>query len=103
MGAAFVCKAFEDAATQPEDGEPAKQIWFADVDKFALCAFNQLAYNQKISGCLTASFFLELSKYYTLYCSIRRINLHSLCRKFALLLFAEEVNANFSDKLIPFN
>ena len=45
MRAAFVHKAIEDTAAQPDDGKPAKQIRFVDVDKFALRAFNRLAHD----------------------------------------------------------
>ena len=40
MGAIFVRKAFEDATTQLDNENPAKQIRFVDINKFALYAFN---------------------------------------------------------------
>ena len=63
---AFVCKAFEDTAGQPNNENLAKQIWFVDVDKFALCIFIWLVYDREISSPLATSFFLRLPKYYTL-------------------------------------
>lgn len=45
MRAAFVCKTFENAVARPGNEKPAKEIWFIDVDKFAVCAFNELAYD----------------------------------------------------------
>lgn len=65
MGATFVHKVFEDAITQPGDENPVKQIWFVDVDKFALYIFNQLIYDWEISGFFVASSLLGLPKYYT--------------------------------------
>lgn len=79
MRAAFVRKAFEDAAAWSDDGELAKQIRFVDIDKFAFCIFNQLAYDWEIGGLLVASSFLELLKYLTPQHFIRRINPYSLC------------------------
>lgn len=78
MGATFVRKVFEDAAARPNDGEPTKQIQFVDVNKFALRAFNRLAYDREISGPFAASSLLELPEYYTPQRSIRRINLYFL-------------------------
>lgn len=97
MGAVFIPKAFEDAAARLDDGEPAKQIWFVDVDKFALCALNRLAYNREISDFLTTSSSLELPKYYTPQHSIKKINLYSLCQKIALIFFLKKANLDFSD------
>ena len=79
MKATFICKAFENAAARPGDVESAKQIWFMDIDKFALCAFNQLAYDREISSPLAASSFFELPEYYIPQHSIRRISLYSFC------------------------
>ncbi len=66
MGAAFVRNAFEVAIARLGDENPAKQIRFVSVDKFALCAFNRLAYDREISGLLAAISLLGLPKYYTL-------------------------------------
>ncbi len=101
MGAVFVRKAFENAATRPGDENPAKHVRFVDVDKFAHCTFNRLLYDRKISGSFAASSFLGLPKYYTLQRSLRRINPNTFCRKIALLLFLEGANKEFSDQLVP--
>lgn len=54
---------FEDVVAWCDDGEPAKQILFIDVDNFSLYAFNWLVYDWEISGPLAASSFLELLEY----------------------------------------
>lgn len=64
MKAVFVYKAFDDIVSQPSDKTLAKQIWFVDVHKFALCTFNWLVYNWEISSPLATNSLLELHKYY---------------------------------------
>lgn len=66
MGAAFVCKAFDDVATLFGDENPEKQIRLVDIGKFGFCLFNPLVYNKKIRDFFAASFFLELLEYYTI-------------------------------------
>lgn len=97
MRAVFGRKRFQNAAAQPGDENLAKQIQFVDVDKFALCAFNELVYNREISGFLTASSFLELLEYYIPKLFLRRINLNTFYRKIPSLLFPEGINIDFSD------
>lgn len=99
MGAAFIHKAYEDVAAWSGDENPAKQIGFVDVNKFALYAFNRLAYDRGIGNSLATISFLGLPEYYTPQSSLRRVNLNTLSRKIALLLFPEETNMNFSDQL----
>lgn len=101
MEAVFICKAFKDATTQAGDKNLAKQIWFIDVDKFALCVFNQFAYNQEIITLLAASFLLRLPEYYTPQHFLRKINLNTICYKIASLLFSKKADMDFFDQLIP--
>ncbi len=103
METAFVCKAFEDAATWPGHKNLAKQIWFIDVDKFAFCALNWLAYDREISGPFAPSSLLGLFEYYTLQHSPKKINQNTFRRKIALQFFPKEANMNFSNQLIPWD
>ncbi len=77
-----------------------KQILFVDIDKFTLCAFNRLLYDQEISSSLTVSSLLGLPKYYTPQRSLRKININNFCHKIILLLFPEGANIDFSDQFI---
>ncbi len=100
MDVGFLYKAFEDAAAQLDSKNLVKQMWFVDIDKFALCVLNWLPYNREISGPLTTSSFLGLLKYYTSQHYLRKINLNSFCPKIALLFFPKVTDRNFSDQLV---
>ncbi len=103
MGAAFIRKVFENAVIWPNNENPAKQVWFVDIDKFALCIFNRIIYDQEINGPLAASSLLGLPTSYTPQYSLRGINLNTLCHNIASLLFLEGANMKFSYQLVPLN
>ncbi len=69
MGAAFVKKAYDDIQLS------ANVITNMPLDKFALRAFNRLAYNWEISAPLVASYLLGLPDHYTLADNVKSINL----------------------------
>ncbi|MCJ1345108.1 hypothetical protein MMC31_003313 [Peltigera leucophlebia] len=77
MGTAFVKKAYDDMQSLPVD-----IITYVAPDKFALRAFNRLAYNREISGPLVASYLLELLHYYTLSDNVKSINLAIVRQRF---------------------
>ena len=87
MGAAFVQKAYEEAADQRMAHAPAGTIRVMDIDKFALRALNCLAYDREISGPLVANTLLGLSEYYSPERTIKRVNLRALCRRFSKVIF----------------
>ncbi len=76
MGAALVKKAYDNM--QPS----ANVSSHVAPDKFALRAFNRLAYNQKIGGPLVASYLLRLPDHYTLSDNVKSINLAILRKRF---------------------
>lgn len=80
-------KTFEDAIALRDIREPAKQIQFVDIHKFAFRAFNRLVYNREISNLLAAGSLLKLPEYYISQRSIKRINLNIFYHKIAMLLF----------------
>ncbi len=69
IGAAFVKKAYDKVQSN------ANIITQVGPDKFALRAFNCLAYDREISGLLVASYLLGLPNYYTLSNNMKSINL----------------------------
>ncbi len=91
MGAAFVKKAYHDM--QPS----ANVSLHVAPNKFALRAFNRLAYDWKISGPLVASYLLGLPDHYTLSDNVKSINL-AIFRKrfpeFALHIYKSRSNIN---------
>ncbi len=76
MGAAFVKKAYDNI--QPSANVSSHMT----PDKFALRAFNCLAYDREISGPLVASYLLGLPDYYTLSDNVKSINLAILRKRF---------------------
>ncbi len=69
-------------------------------DKFALRAFNCLAYNRKISGPLVASYLLGLLDHYTLLDNIKSINLIILRKRFLeFALYIYETRSTVDDLL----
>lgn len=76
MGAAFVKKAYDAAQSS------AIASTHVAPDKFALRAFNRLAYDREISGPLVASHLLALPDHYTLSDNVKSINLSLLCQRF---------------------
>lgn len=73
-----------------------------DIDKFALRAFNRLAYHREISGPLIANTLLEIPKYYTPNRIIRRVNLRALCRRFEKIIFDVSDEENIVDDFVRF-
>lgn len=82
MSAAFVRKAYEEAVDKRLVNAPTGAVRVLDIDKFALRAFNRLAYDREISGPLIANTLLDLPEFYTPHKTIRRVNLQALRRKF---------------------
>ncbi len=76
MGAAFVNKAYDDMQSS------ANVITNMPPDKFALRAFNCLAYNREISGPLVGSYLLELPDHFTLSDNVKSINLAIFRKRF---------------------
>ncbi len=76
MGAAFVKKAYDEVQST------ANITTQVEPDKFALRAFNRLAYDREISGPLVASYLLGLPDHYTLSNNVKFINLALFCKQF---------------------
>lgn len=72
------------------------------VNKFALCAFNFLAYNYEISGPLAVNTLLHPSKYYTPEKSLKRVNLENPQLYFFKIIFQGTINKETTDSFIPF-
>ncbi len=91
MGAAFVKKAYDDM--QPSGNISSHMA----PDKFALRAFNRLAYDREISGPLVASYSLGLPDHYTLSDNVKSINLAILRKcfsEFALHIYKPRSNVD---------
>lgn len=100
MEAVFVCKVFKNATTWLDNREYGRQIQFVYIDKFALCAFNWLVYDQVINSLFAANFFLKLTNYYIPQYFIKRIKLNISYFKIVLLFFLGKANKDFSDELV---
>ena len=77
IGAAFVKKAYNDIQLLSTN-----VITYVAPDKFALRAFNHLAYNQEINDPLVISYLLGLPNYYTLLDNVKYINLTLVQKRF---------------------
>ncbi len=73
-----------------------------EVDKFALCIFNHLAYNCEISGLLAANTFLGFLEYYTSEKSLKKVNLKNLWLYFPKIIFHDVEDKEAADSLILF-
>ncbi len=73
MGAAFVKNAYDESQTPSNTTSTDTNVGLPD--KFALRAFNKLAYDREISGPLVASPLVGLPKHYTIPCDVRSINI----------------------------
>ncbi len=73
-----------------------------EVDEFALCAFNYLAYDCEISGPLATNIVLGLPKYYTPEKSLKRVNLKYFWSYFPKIIFYDAENKEAADSLISF-
>lgn len=99
MKATFVQKAYEEATNQCTKNDQTKSVMKANIDKFALRAFNCLAYNQEISGLFATNILFCLPEYYILDMSIKKVNLQALRKRFSRIIFGgsadEDVAKNF--------
>ncbi len=73
-----------------------------EVDKFALYAFNYIAYDREISGPLATNTLLGLLEYYTCKKSLKRVNLKNLWLYFPKIIFHDAENKEATDGLITF-
>ncbi len=81
MNAVFVKSAYDKS--QPPSNTTSPDINVGIPNKFALRAFNRLAYDQEISGPLIASLLLRLPEYYTMPCDVKSINIGLLRSRFS--------------------
>lgn len=79
-----------------------KAIWVIDIDKFALQAFNYLAYDCKINGFFVANILFGLLKYYSLSKGVKNVNLWVLCQRFSKIIFEIADKKNVIDNFIWF-
>ena len=77
MEATFVKKAYDDMHLS------ANVVTNMPPDKFALRAFNRLAYNREISGPLVASYLFRQPDHYTSSDNVKSINLAILQKRFS--------------------
>lgn len=76
MGAAFVKNAYNQSQTIRDITTSYNTKTIAGLpDKFALRAFNRLAYDRGISGTLVASSLLGLLEHYTMPCDVKSFNI----------------------------
>ena len=102
MGAAFVRKAYEDATDQRIEDGSTGVVRRVRIDKFALRAFNRLAYDREISGPLAANTLLDLPKYFTQKKIIRKINLWALRKRFSKIIFGGSADKDVAEDFILF-
>ena len=102
MGAAFVRKAYEDATDQRIEDGSTGVVQRARIDKFALRAFNRLAYDREISGPLAANTLLDLPEYFTPKKIIRKINLWALRKRFSRIIFGGSADKDVAEDFILF-
>ncbi len=81
MSAAFMKSAYDKSQSPSNTTSPDTNVGLPD--KFALKAFNKLAYNREISGPLIASLLLGLPEHYTMSSHIKFINIGLLCSRFS--------------------
>lgn len=102
MGAAFVRRAYEEGADQRMANTGVGAVRVLDIDKFALRAFNRLAYDHEISGPLVKNTLLELPEYYTPDRIIRRVNLRALRCRFKKIIFDVTDEENIVNDFVRF-
>lgn len=80
MSVAFVKNAYDKSQTTNDTTTTSTIVGV--LDKFALRAFNRLAYDQEISRSLIANLLLALLKYYTIPYDVNSINIRLLYSRF---------------------
>ncbi len=94
MGLVFVKKAYDDMQSS------ANVVTNISPDKFALRAFNHLAYDREISGPLVASHLFGLPNHYTLSDNVKSINLTILRKRFPeFALYIYKIRSTIDDLL----
>ncbi len=73
-----------------------------EIDKFALCVFNYLAYDLEISELMAANTLLGLPEYYTPEKSLKMVHLKNLWSYFPKIIFHDVEDKEAADSLIPF-
>lgn len=102
MDAAFVWKTYKKVVNKRLINALTRAIWVLDIDKFALQAFNCLAYNYIINGPLIANILLDLLEFYTPYKTIRKVNLWALYCRFVKVVFEKGIEIDLADDIICF-
>lgn len=90
--AAFVWKAYEKAIHQNIEEDLSQSVRTANIGKFALHAFNRLAYDWEIRGLLAANTLLTLPEYYTPEKTIRKVNLWAIYERFSRTISSRSVD-----------
>lgn len=73
-----------------------------NIGKFALWAYNNLAYNYEISGPLVENILLYLLEFYTFERTIKRVNLQAFCLRFPKVIFNKVIKTDLADNFICF-
>ena len=102
MSTAIVQKEYEDAQSKVIATDFLLPIGNVNLDKFALWTFNKLAYEQKVSRLLVASYLLELLDHYSHDILLRRINLNLLRFCFISIIFHGSTIFQSSDDDVTF-
>ena len=98
MGAAFVQKSWEKKAKAMMRGNQAPPGSNLD-HKFCLKAYNQLAYDKKISGPFVASTLLGLPKFYTLDWQVQKLSLYALRYRLSKMLHSSSKDETDNSKV----
>ncbi len=80
MDAVFVKSAYNESQLPSNTTSPDTNVNLPD--KFALRAFNRLAYDREISGPLITCLLLGLLEHYTMLCDVRSINIRLIRNRF---------------------
>ncbi len=98
MGAAFVKNTYDESQSPSNTTTLDTNIGLPE--KFALRAFNRLAYDREISGPLVASLLLGLLEYYTMPCDVRSINIGLLRSRFSEIALGRYNHARDGDNFV---
>ncbi len=98
MSAAFVKSAYDESQIPSNTTSPDTNIGLPD--KFAVRAFNRLAYDREISGPLVASSLLGLPKHYIMPCDVRSINIGLLRNCFSEIALGHYNHARDGDNFV---
>ncbi len=98
MDTTFVKNTYDES--QPPSNTTSSNTNIGLPDKFALRAFNRLAYDREISGPLVASSLLGLPKHYIMPCDVRSINIGLLYSRFSEITLSRYNHARDRDNFV---